>query len=227
MSWLGQARPHRRRWCAGREFDEQVASGGGVGFGFAVSGFGSLPFPDTRLLHPLTLASRSLAQSLCGRRSRHRAPCLLRCEPLPSASWVSVLCSAKSAWRSVGSSSPFDGRLSPGIVQGAYRRLDRSNTDSFTMRAINAHGQPDYRRCNGTGAPDRCNPNPIAGWVVMRDLPDYPDKIIARLVTDRPTPYVLMAESLAELQAQLPSGLVRVERQPADLPEVVEIWFPA
>jgi hypothetical protein len=47
------------------------------------------------------------------------------------------------------------------------------------------------------------------------------------LVTDSPTPYVLMAESLAELQAQLPSGLVRVERQPADLPEVVEIWFPA
>jgi hypothetical protein len=38
---------------------------------------------------------------------------------------------------------------------------------------------------------------------------------------------LLMAESLAELQAQLPPGLVRVERQPADLPEVVEIWFPA
>lgn len=26
------------------------------------------------------------------------------------------------------------------------------------------------------------------GWVVMRDPPDYPDKIIGRLVTDRPTP---------------------------------------
>jgi hypothetical protein len=51
----------------------------------------------------------------------------------------------------------------------------------------------------------------------MRDPPDYPDKIIARLVTDSPTPYVLMAESLAELQAQLPSGLVRVERQPGRL----------
>jgi hypothetical protein len=57
----------------------------------------------------------------------------------------------------------------------------------------------------------------------MRDPPDYPDKIIGRLVTDRPTPYVLMAENLAELRAQLPSGLVRAERQPADLPEVVEI----
>ena len=53
---------------------------------------------------------------------------------------------------------------------------------------------------------DVARTRPIAGWVVMRDPPDYPDKIIARLVTDRPTPCVLMAESLAELQAQLPSG---------------------
>ena len=74
---------------------------------------------------------------------------------------------------------------------------------------------------------DVARTHPIVGWVVMRDPPDYPVKIIGRLVTDRPTPYVLMAESLAELQAQLPPGLVRVERQPADLPEVVEIWFPA
>jgi hypothetical protein len=67
---------------------------------------------------------------------------------------------------------------------------------------------------------------PIVGWVVMRDPPDYPGKIMGRLVTDRPTPYLLIGESLAELQAQLPPGLVRVEREPADLPEVVEIWFP-
>jgi hypothetical protein len=31
---------------------------------------------------------------------------------------------------------------------------------------------------------------------------------------------------LADLQAQLPLGLVRAKRQPADLPELVEIWFP-
>ena len=72
---------------------------------------------------------------------------------------------------------------------------------------------------------DVARTRPIAGWVVMRDPPDYPDKIIARLVTDRPPPYVLMAESWAEIQALLPPGLVRAECQPADLPEVVEIWF--
>jgi hypothetical protein len=67
------------------------------------------------------------------------------------------------------------------------------------MHAINAQGRPNYRRFNGTVAPDRCNP--IADWVVMRDPPNYPDKFIARLVKDRPTPYVLLAQNLAELQA--------------------------
>jgi hypothetical protein len=66
---------------------------------------------------------------------------------------------------------------------------------------------------------------PIAGWIVMRDPPEYPGKVVGRLVTEGPTPYVLIADSLAELQAQLPAGLVRAERQPADLPEVVEVWF--
>jgi hypothetical protein len=74
---------------------------------------------------------------------------------------------------------------------------------------------------------DLSRTRPIVGWVVMRDPPDYPDKITARLVSDRPTPYLLIADNLAELQARLPSRLVRVERQPADLPKVVEIWFPA
>jgi hypothetical protein len=95
------------------------------------------------------------------------------------------------------------------LVHGACykRRMDDQIIDLALAQAL----QTDVTRTS-----------PIAGWVVMRDPPDYPDKIIARLVTDRPTPYVLMAESLAELQAQLPP-----ERQPADLPEVVEIWFPA
>jgi hypothetical protein len=36
---------------------------------------------------------------------------------------------------------------------------------------------------------------------------------------------VLLADTLGELQAMLPAGLVHSGRQPADLPEVVEIWF--
>jgi hypothetical protein len=46
-------------------------------------------------------------------------------------------------------------------------------------------------------------------------------------VTETPSPYVLVADTLAEIHAQLPPHLVRAGRQPADPPEVVEIWFPA
>jgi len=72
-----------------------------------------------------------------------------------------------------------------------------------------------------------CRGHPLVGWVVLRDPPEYPDKAVARLVTDTPSPYVLLADTLAEIHAQLPPNLARAGRQPADPPEVVEIWFPA
>jgi hypothetical protein len=73
---------------------------------------------------------------------------------------------------------------------------------------------------------DACRARPLVGWVVMRDPPDYPDKVTARLVTiDGQAPYVLVADTLAEIHAALPHGLMRAERQPAEPPEVVEIWF--
>jgi hypothetical protein len=40
-----------------------------------------------------------------------------------------------------------------------------------------------------------------------------------------PSPYLLLADSLAGIRDQLPPGLVRSERMPGDPPEVVEIWF--
>lgn len=72
---------------------------------------------------------------------------------------------------------------------------------------------------------DACRYHSLVGWIVAWDDPHYPDRFIARLVTDRPAPYVLIADRLAEIQEQLPPGLVRSERQPADPPEVVEVWF--
>ncbi len=65
----------------------------------------------------------------------------------------------------------------------------------------------------------------LFGWVVIKDPPDYRGKFTARFLTDTPTPYVLVADTLAEIHAALPARLVRSERQPADPPEVVEIWF--
>ena len=72
---------------------------------------------------------------------------------------------------------------------------------------------------------DACRTYALVGWVVMQDAPEYPDKFIARLVTDAPSPYLLLADTLAELHGQLPPHLVRKGRQPVDPPEVVEIWF--
>ena len=69
---------------------------------------------------------------------------------------------------------------------------------------------------------DACRAHPLVGWIVMRDLPEYPEKVIARLVTEAPSPYVLIADTLAELHAQLPPYLARAGRQPADPSEMVE-----
>ena len=72
---------------------------------------------------------------------------------------------------------------------------------------------------------DACRVHGLVGWVVMQDAPEYPDKFIARLVTDAPSPYLLIADTLAEIHGQLPPHLVHKERQPVDPAEVMEIWF--
>jgi hypothetical protein len=73
---------------------------------------------------------------------------------------------------------------------------------------------------------DAARKYPLLAWIVMQDEAPYPGQFLARLVTDTPTPYVLLADTLGGLQAQLPPRLARSDRQPADPPEVVEVWFP-
>ncbi len=65
----------------------------------------------------------------------------------------------------------------------------------------------------------------MAAWVVMEKQPAYPGKVIARLTAGQPTAYLMVADTLAELRAALPSRLERSDRMPADPEEVVEIWF--
>jgi hypothetical protein len=74
---------------------------------------------------------------------------------------------------------------------------------------------------------DVARAHPLFAWIIMRDLPEYPGAFVARLVVDAPTSYVLLGHTLAELYAQLPPGLEGSARQPADPPEVVEVWLPA
>jgi len=64
----------------------------------------------------------------------------------------------------------------------------------------------------------------LVGWVVVRDQLG-PGQFTARLVTEAPTVYVLRADTLAELHDQLPPGVERSDRQIADPPDLVEIWF--
>jgi hypothetical protein len=45
--------------------------------------------------------------------------------------------------------------------------------------------------------------HPPFAWIIMRNLPEFPGAFVARLVTDPPTPYILLGHTLAEVQVQL------------------------
>ncbi|MFL5287895.1 MAG: hypothetical protein ACJ8AW_44740 [Rhodopila sp.] len=79
---------------------------------------------------------------------------------------------------------------------------------------------------------DACRGHALVAWIVLWDLPAYPEQFAARLATSGPvpSPYLLLADTLADIRdplppGLLPPGLVRLERQPVDPPDVVEIWF--
>ena len=76
---------------------------------------------------------------------------------------------------------------------------------------------------------DACRTHAAVAWVVLWDLPAYPARFAARLLTSgaSSSTYLMLADTLAGVRAMLPPGLVRLERQPGDPPEVVEIWFAA
>src|SRR5690349_3433041 len=68
---------------------------------------------------------------------------------------------------------------------------------------------------------DDCRDHALVAWVVLWDLPAYPERYAARLATSgpAPSPYLLLADTLAGIWAMLPPGLVRSERMPGDLPQ--------
>jgi len=74
---------------------------------------------------------------------------------------------------------------------------------------------------------DACRDHALVAWAVLWDLPAYPERFAARLVTSGPGPfsYLLLADTLAGVREMLPAGMKRSERMPGDPPEVEEIWF--
>jgi hypothetical protein len=74
---------------------------------------------------------------------------------------------------------------------------------------------------------DAIRDHALVAWVVLWDLPAYPERFATRLATSgsAPSPYLLLADTLGGIREMLPPGLVRSDRAPVDPPEVVEIWF--
>ena len=62
----------------------------------------------------------------------------------------------------------------------------------------------------------------VVGWIVVQNPPEHPGKVMARLLSGHPSPYVLLDDTLAGLRTQLPPGLTR---QSAEPPGAVELWF--
>jgi hypothetical protein len=67
--------------------------------------------------------------------------------------------------------------------------------------------------------------HPLVAWAVMEDQFGHPGKLVARLIAPTPSAYVLVADTLAELRAQLPPGLTHSEPPPGGPPGVLEMWF--
>ena len=65
----------------------------------------------------------------------------------------------------------------------------------------------------------------MAIWIVMDDWVAYPGKLMARLATIDPIPYVLLADTLDEMRAALPPGMHSSDRTPADPVGLVELWL--
>ena len=74
-----------------------------------------------------------------------------------------------------------------------------------------------HQEAKGRGA------SPI--WIVTTGESVRPGMLIARLVVEQPTGYMLTANTLPEMYAKLPWGLTHSDRRPGDPPDVIEVWF--
>ena len=53
---------------------------------------------------------------------------------------------------------------------------------------------------------DACREHALVAWIVLWDLPAYPERFAARLATSSPvpSPYLLLADTLTGIREQLP-----------------------
>lgn len=73
---------------------------------------------------------------------------------------------------------------------------------------------------------DVMGPDVLPIYTVYFDTKDYPGRYVVRLfATDKPTTWARSAETLDEVRALIPPGLVRLLRHPDDEPTIVEVWL--
>jgi hypothetical protein len=63
--------------------------------------------------------------------------------------------------------------------------------------------------------------HPLTAWVISQDQDAHGGKFVARLVAEEPTLYVMLADTLAELQARLQRGSSHWMSVPFDGPKIV------
>lgn len=80
-----------------------------------------------------------------------------------------------------------------------------------------------------TGNKDRVSTRRALIWFISDVDPAHPGTITARAHTADPTggvylPGALIADTLSEMRALMPSGLRRRDRAPVDPPGIIETW---
>ncbi len=75
------------------------------------------------------------------------------------------------------------------------------------------------------------NPDSLSLWTITRSPLDFPGKHVARrhiIMPDDeagPTTDHLVGDTLDQVRALLPAGLVNIGRSPRDAPVIVETWI--
>ncbi|MBA1280438.1 hypothetical protein [Stutzerimonas stutzeri] len=69
----------------------------------------------------------------------------------------------------------------------------------------------------------------LSMWTVYERPADHPQQYVARrwiaIPKAEPTSEFLVADDLESLRQKLPTGLVRMDRNPGDDPVIVETWI--
>ena len=66
----------------------------------------------------------------------------------------------------------------------------------------------------------------LSMWIVYEDTPEFPNQYVARrYLLDVETDDYVVGDTLNDVRAKLPPGLMRIERSAKDHPQVRESWI--